>query len=240
MIVGIIGDLLRTNRALIEDTLEHTKKLRFGQLDPTDTGPVDVAERAVPVGRRRAPARRLGVYRDHRDAFRGQRRAQETYAARLLRRGSCSPGSAAAVDLGRLPDGARRRRADHVRDGGALRIGLGPFGLSSKHDVSVCACGPAPELDCDGVVTLQRGVRVVVDGGRLTLGHGTNVNGIGTQLLCAREVTIGTHCTFSWDVQVLDNDFHAITIVGVERQSAAPVRIGDRVWSARGRSCSRG
>ena len=34
VIVGIIGDLLRTNRALIEDTLEHTKKLRFGTLDP--------------------------------------------------------------------------------------------------------------------------------------------------------------------------------------------------------------
>ena len=47
VIVGIIGDLLRTNRALIEDTLEHTKKLRFGQLDPGDPGPVDVAERAV-------------------------------------------------------------------------------------------------------------------------------------------------------------------------------------------------
>ncbi len=35
VIVGIIGDLLRTNRALIEDTLEHTKKMRFGALDPT-------------------------------------------------------------------------------------------------------------------------------------------------------------------------------------------------------------
>ena len=47
VIVGIIGDLLRTNRALIEDTLEHTKKLRFGKLDPGDPGPVDVSEHAV-------------------------------------------------------------------------------------------------------------------------------------------------------------------------------------------------
>ena len=29
VIIGIIGDLLRTNRSLIEDTLEHFKKLRF-------------------------------------------------------------------------------------------------------------------------------------------------------------------------------------------------------------------
>ncbi|MEP6852496.1 MAG: hypothetical protein ABJA87_07560, partial [bacterium] len=31
MIIGIISDLIRTNRILIEDTLEHTKKMRFGK-----------------------------------------------------------------------------------------------------------------------------------------------------------------------------------------------------------------
>ena len=31
VIIGIISDLVRTNRMLIEDTLEHTKKMRFGK-----------------------------------------------------------------------------------------------------------------------------------------------------------------------------------------------------------------
>ena len=62
VIVGIIGDLLRTNRALIEDTLEHTKKMRFGMLSPADTAPVDVSERAV--GRSRT--RRAGCRADSR------------------------------------------------------------------------------------------------------------------------------------------------------------------------------
>jgi acetyltransferase-like isoleucine patch superfamily enzyme len=31
-------------------------------------------------------------------------------------------------------------------------------------------------------------------------------------------------------VQLLDNDFHAITVDGVEQPSAAPITIGDRVW----------
>ncbi|MCW2585247.1 MAG: glycosyltransferase family 2 protein, partial [Frankiales bacterium] len=53
VIIGIVSDLLRTNRSLIEDTLEHTKKMRFGLINPSDVGPVDVAEQAVP-----APARR--------------------------------------------------------------------------------------------------------------------------------------------------------------------------------------
>jgi glycosyltransferase involved in cell wall biosynthesis len=32
ILVGIIADLVRTNRVLIEDTLEHTKKMRFGRV----------------------------------------------------------------------------------------------------------------------------------------------------------------------------------------------------------------
>ncbi len=42
LIGGVLSDLLRTNRALIEDTLEHTKKMRFGTLDPS--APVDLSE----------------------------------------------------------------------------------------------------------------------------------------------------------------------------------------------------
>jgi glycosyltransferase involved in cell wall biosynthesis len=33
VIIGIISDLIRTNRILIEDSLEHTKKMRFGKVD---------------------------------------------------------------------------------------------------------------------------------------------------------------------------------------------------------------
>lgn len=117
-----------------------------------------------------------------------------------------------------------------VREGGALRIGLGSFGLSSEDDTSVVRVREGASFHCDGVVSLQRGVRVVVDGGRLRIGHGTNVNGVGTKLLCSRGITIGEFCTFSWDVQLLDNDFHSITVDGVERPAAAPIVIGDRVW----------
>jgi glycosyltransferase involved in cell wall biosynthesis len=53
VIVGIVSDLLRTNRALIEDSLEHTKKMRFGMISPADSTPVDVSERAVSRSRPR-------------------------------------------------------------------------------------------------------------------------------------------------------------------------------------------
>ncbi len=118
-------------------------------------------------------------------------------------------------------------------DGGALRVGLGPFGLTSADDTSVIRVRPGAELHCAGVVSLQRGVRVVVDGGRLSIGHATNVNGL-TKILCASGVTIGADCTLSWDVQILDNDFHSLTVGGVERPMTAPVVIGDRVWIGTG------
>jgi acetyltransferase-like isoleucine patch superfamily enzyme len=115
--------------------------------------------------------------------------------------------------------------------GGVLVVGLGSFGLTSRSDHTVIQVRPGASFHVGpGRVALQRGVRIVVDSGRLTIGAGTNVNGLGTKILVAESVTIGAGCTFSWDVQVLDNDFHTMTVGGVSQPSVAPVVIGDRVW----------
>jgi glycosyltransferase involved in cell wall biosynthesis len=44
VIVGIVADLIRTNRSLIEDTLEHTKKMRFGRGPELPQLPLDVLD----------------------------------------------------------------------------------------------------------------------------------------------------------------------------------------------------
>jgi acetyltransferase-like isoleucine patch superfamily enzyme len=142
----------------------------------------------------------------------------------LLRRQPIWLGSRTVVD------GASRIS---FAPGGALRVGLASFGMTSRHDVSVVRVRPGASFVCDGVVSLQRGVRIVVDAGTLTIGHATNVNGL-TKILVGSSVTIGSECTLSWDVQVLDNDFHAITVDGVEQPMTAPVVIGDRVWIGTG------
>lgn len=114
--------------------------------------------------------------------------------------------------------------------GGVLLIGLASFGLTSTSDTTVIRVRPGASFHVGGRVALQRGLRIVVDSGTLTIGPGTNVNGLGTKILVAESVTIGAGCTFSWDVQILDNDFHALTVDGVKQPSVAPVVIGDRVW----------
>jgi tetrahydrodipicolinate N-acetyltransferase len=123
-------------------------------------------------------------------------------------------------------DGVERIR---ISPGGALRVGLGSFGLSSEADTSVLRIREGGSLSCDGVVSLQRGIRIVVDGGELSIGHGTNVNG-SARILVRSGVTIGEWCTLSWDCQILDNDFHTMIVDGQRRPSTAPVTIGDRVW----------
>jgi acetyltransferase-like isoleucine patch superfamily enzyme len=120
-----------------------------------------------------------------------------------------------------------------LHDGAHLRIGLGPFGATSRHDTTVVRIRPGATFDCHGMVSLQRGTRVVVDGGSLSIGHGTNINGL-SKIFCATSVTIGAACTLSWDVQVMDTDFHAITVDGVPRPMTDPVVIGDRVWVGTG------
>ena len=118
-------------------------------------------------------------------------------------------------------------------EGSALRIGLGDFGLSSVADTSVLRVRPEGRLVCEGVVSLQRGVRVVVDSGTLTIGHGTNVNGLA-KILVGQSVRIGAGCTLSWDCQVLDHDFHTMTVGGRVRAESSPVVLEDRVWVGTG------
>jgi acetyltransferase-like isoleucine patch superfamily enzyme len=175
----------------------------------------------------------MSEFREYRGLMRALRGGRETSARafyagvlrhRLLHRRAIWVGSRTVLE------GADRVE---VADGGALRVGLGPFGLTSEHDHSVIRVRPGARFTVGGVVSLQRGVRIVVDAGELAIGHNTNVNGL-TKILVAESVRIGRDCTFSWDVQILDNDFHTITVDGEPKPAKAPIVIGDRVWVGTG------
>jgi glycosyltransferase involved in cell wall biosynthesis len=50
VVIGITADLIRTNRMLIEDTLEHTKKMRFGREEYIPMNEEQAEALKVPVG----------------------------------------------------------------------------------------------------------------------------------------------------------------------------------------------
>ena len=61
---------------------------------------------------------------------------------------------------------------------------------------------------------------------RLTIGDYSSV-GDRTQIHCCREVTIGDYVLISWDVNILENNFHTTTDGGIK---SATIIIGNRVW----------
>jgi hypothetical protein len=49
IMIGITADLIRTNRMLIEDSLEHTKKMRFGRSDYVELGDQQIEQSITPT-----------------------------------------------------------------------------------------------------------------------------------------------------------------------------------------------
>jgi acetyltransferase-like isoleucine patch superfamily enzyme len=62
-------------------------------------------------------------------------------------------------------------------------------------------------------------------GATIQIGNGAIVN-FDTKLMAAHRITIGDGTFISWDVTIMDTDFH--TLVGARPDG--PVTIGDRVW----------
>jgi acetyltransferase-like isoleucine patch superfamily enzyme len=47
-----------------------------------------------------------------------------------------------------------------------------------------------------------------------------------TEIMCKRHVKIGKHCAISWDVSIMDTDYHRLG----DAESCKPTLIGDHVW----------
>jgi acetyltransferase-like isoleucine patch superfamily enzyme len=78
-----------------------------------------------------------------------------------------------------------------------------------------------------GDVWLGAGVRcVLAPAARLSIGADTFITA-DSLVLCGESVTIGSGCAISWQVQIMDWDFHQIDETVA---SKAPVTIGDHVW----------
>lgn len=103
-----------------------------------------------------------------------------------------------------------------------------------KHGIIVVSDrGPMPcIINNGGVISTENcqfftGVRIEIgSGGRLQIGNGTYINR-NSLIIAEKEVTIGRDCRISWDVIIMDTDFHA---PGTCKSDARPVIIGDGVW----------
>ncbi|MCZ8519310.1 MULTISPECIES: acyltransferase [Paenibacillus] len=118
----------------------------------------------------------------------------------------------------------------------AYRLGLGfLFRLRTEScGPWLRVCGRVTRSGAKGT-TLKLGRKVMLfqnvgfyldaPGAEISIGDGTYINR-RTEIMSKQRVSIGSHCAISWDVSIMDTDFHAIDGL----PSTAPVQIGDRVW----------
>lgn len=96
--------------------------------------------------------------------------------------------------------------------------------------------GPLKIIISNGKVAFEKGVflypsiKLSVNGTReepaiLKIGSGTTI-GDRTEIHVGKRVEIGRDCSISWDVCILDRDYHELN----GKEVVAPISIGDKVW----------
>lgn len=82
-----------------------------------------------------------------------------------------------------------------------------------------------------GTVTLGRGTHICIDkNGTLALGNNFCVTG-NSSIICQKEISIDKDCLISWDVLIMDTDFHPIkNTQGNIINAPRPIHIGKHVW----------
>ncbi len=80
-----------------------------------------------------------------------------------------------------------------------------------------------------GRARISPGARFMV-GGRIEFGDNFNT-GAGASFFCSREIVFGRNNLLSWNVVIMDHDFHEIRNLAGERlNEPEPVLFGDNVW----------
>lgn len=111
---------------------------------------------------------------------------------------------------------------------GKVRIGFNPNSIVDfRYERSVWDV--TGHVEFQGKCRLCAGCRIVA-GGRLTFGERCCFVGL-SRIIANDSVTIGADSLFSWDIQIMDTDFHRIMdSAGRWVNPPRPVVIGPRVW----------
>ena len=113
---------------------------------------------------------------------------------------------------------------------GMLRIG--PHGLGTQDILySRTIWEVAGVLTINGKVCLGRGSKICIGfNGNMILGNSFCITGNST-LICEKKVSFGSNCLLSWDILIMDTDFHYILDdTNLIINEPCPIKIGNNVW----------
>ena len=115
---------------------------------------------------------------------------------------------------------------------GLLRIGPHAIGIKDRKTRTLWQVMGGVEVD--GSVHLGRGCKVCEEkGALLKIGEHFHVTG-DTTIVCKKSVSFGKDCLLSWDVMVMDTDFHHIYGNCEEVNKPRSIAVGNHVWIGMG------
>lgn len=113
---------------------------------------------------------------------------------------------------------------------GMIRIGFGDVGIfDDKRSRTIWEV--SGKIEFEGMAQIGHGSKIsVAKNGHLTIGDNLRITAEST-IYASKEIRIGKNCLFSWDILMMDTDFHTIRDeFGRISNSSMPIHIGDNVW----------
>lgn len=113
---------------------------------------------------------------------------------------------------------------------GAVKIGFGNVSLFDQHrSRTIWKVAPGGSVEFKGKASIGHGSKISVEGS-LVLGDRFSISA-ESSIIANHKVKVGDRVLISWDVLIMDSDFHSIfDETGNHINRPQPIVIGDDVW----------
>ena len=120
---------------------------------------------------------------------------------------------------------------ENIETRGQLKLGVDYVGFCSPKDHTYLNI--RGKLNLHSKYSIGRGCRFDIgENAIVSIGKGGYINAF-TTLIIMHKLTIGNNCCISWNVQILDEDFHSIQYDN-KIQRNKEIKIGNNVWIGSG------
>ncbi len=113
---------------------------------------------------------------------------------------------------------------------GMIKIGYGNVGVFDKR-IHRAIWEVSGKVIFKGEAMLKFGVKITVgETGILTIGDKFRIS-TNSAILCFKKISFGSNCRISWDVIMMDTDFHYITnLEGEILNAPSEIKLGNNTW----------
>lgn len=116
-----------------------------------------------------------------------------------------------------------------ITNSGMIKVGFGDVGIFDKARLRTI-WEVRGQVEFEGVANIGHGSKICVgEKGKLILGNHFNITA-ETSIICFHEITFGENCLLSWDILIMDTDFHKIKKDTVHLNPDKPILVGNNVW----------